>query len=90
MRFAGEAPRLLDRQQLWREVQSALHRADDASRDRDIAVAVLFGVYALNVLDAFFLFPAPPRVLFSAGVPRSGLFADVGPERVNVGVSIRY
>ena len=84
------ADQIDEQERLWREVEVALHRADDAASDRNVAVAVLIGVYALNVLDAFFLFPTPPRVLFSAGVPRSGLFADVGPERVNIGVSVRY
>ncbi|MFH1687829.1 MAG: DUF5683 domain-containing protein [bacterium] len=78
-RYDGAAT-TTDRRRLWADLQSAQRTAYDAEDNRRIAIGVVAGIWAINVLDAFLF--APHRsagMSIKAGLPgTSSLAPDPG------------
>jgi hypothetical protein len=79
-----------EKERLFVALERERDQADDADRDRDIAVIVASVVYAANLFDAYVLFPRGGRELFVNGPGETGLLAQAGPRRVALGVQLGY
>ncbi|MHC4393446.1 MAG: PEGA domain-containing protein [Planctomycetota bacterium] len=90
--FYAEATQVEQQATRWLVVQKRLGDAQDADDDRKLVTAIVGGIYAINVLDAFFSFPERRFATFAEAAPLApgSSLASADPEHVRLGLRYRF